>query len=126
MNNGLRLTFRRGDFAAILLVAAVAVMTLAAFFPGSEAEKSTVQIFQDGWMIRECPLDENAMFQVIGEYKNIVTVENGRVSITDSDCPGRDCVYSGWIDSAGRSVVCLPNRVEIRVTGENEVDFTVR
>ena len=126
MDKELRLTFRKGDLIAAVLVAAVAVMTLIAFLPGGGTEKSTVQVFRDGQLIRECALDENAVFQISGEYENTVTVENGRVSITDSDCPGRDCVHSGWISAAGRSVVCLPNRVEIRVTGEADVDFTVR
>ncbi|MBQ8917117.1 MAG: NusG domain II-containing protein, partial [Oscillospiraceae bacterium] len=48
-----------------------------------------------------------------------------RACIAQSTCPGEDCVHSGWISSPGRSVVCLPNRVEIRITGSSEVDFVV-
>ena len=126
MKNSLRLTFRRGDCLAIALVAAIAVVTLLAYIPRGEADQGAVQIWQDGRLVRECALDEDAVFTVSGEYENTVTVRAGKVSITDSDCPGRDCVASGWIGSAGRSLVCLPNRVEIRVTGRSEVDFTVR
>ena len=47
-------------------------------------------------------------------------------AFTESDCPGRDCVHSGSIGSTGRSIVCLPNRVEIRViSAEADVDFVV-
>jgi len=45
--------------------------------------------------------------------------------IAESTCPGNDCVHSGKIHSAGRSIVCLPNRVEIRITGESDVDYVV-
>jgi len=126
MNTGLRLSFRRGDWLAILLVAALAVCTAAAFVAGGGEQSGTVQVFRDGRLVRELPLDRDERFAVEGQYRNTVTVEGGRVSITDSDCPGRDCVHSGWISSAGRSVVCLPNRVEVRVTGQSDVDFTVR
>jgi hypothetical protein len=126
MNHGLRLTLRKGDLLAAAVVAAMAFAVLFEYIPRDEAGLRAVQVWQDGQLVRECALDADAVFAVSGEYENTVTIENGRVSITDSDCPGRDCVHSGWIDSAGRSVVCLPNRVEIRVTGRSEVDFTVR
>ena len=42
---------------------------------------------------------------------------DGAVAVTASDCPGNDCVHSGWISAAGRSIVCLPNRLEVRITG---------
>ena len=57
---------------------------------------------------------------------NTITVCDGKISFSDSDCPGQDCVHSGSIGSTGRSLVCLPNAVEIRVvSGESDVDFVV-
>ena len=48
------------------------------------------------------------------------------IAITGSDCPGEDCVHSGWIKASGRSIVCLPNKVEIRIVGQSDdVDFVV-
>ena len=64
--------------------------------------------------------------EIGGAYINRVEVRDGRIAIVDSDCPGEDCVHSGWISRPGRSIVCLPNRLEIRVTGTSDVDFVVR
>ena len=61
-----------------------------------------------------------------GEYKNVITVSEGAISITASDCPGEDCVHSGAIRTSGRSIVCLPNEVEVRVVNAaSDVDFVV-
>ena len=79
----------------------------------------------DGKIIREISLEESARVEARGEYLNVICVDNGRAGIIESDCPGADCVHSGWISSPGRSVVCLPNRVEVRITGVSEVDFAV-
>ena len=55
-----------------------------------------------------------------------VTVKNGKIAVTHSDCPGKDCVGCGWQSQSGRSLVCLPNRMEIRiVTAKSDVDFVV-
>ena len=37
-----------------------------------------------------------------------------------------DCVGCGWSNATGRSIVCLPNGLEIRiVSGQSDVDFVV-
>ena len=121
-----RLDFCRGDFFAILLVLILAVATMAFFAVGEDdAENRIVQVYQDGRLVEEWPLDENREILISGQYENTVSILDGKAAITDSDCPGRDCVHSGWISGAGRSIVCLPNRMEIRIVGKSEVDFVV-
>ena len=39
------------------------------------------------------------------------------MSVTQSDCPGQDCVHSGAVSRAGQSIVCLPARVIVRLEG---------
>ena len=71
---------------------------------------------------------ENTEILIENNYTNKLVVKDGKVAIVESDCPGMDCVHSGRISGKGRSLVCLPNRVEIRIEGEmeSEVDFIVR
>lgn len=127
MKNGLRLAFRKGDLLAIAAVALLAIGVSMGFVsPKETAQDSVVQIFQGGNMIRELPLNADVSIEICGDYVNTVEVRNGRAGFADSDCPGQDCVHSGWISGAGRSIVCLPNRVEIRITGASDVDFVVR
>ena len=84
------------------------------------------EVYQDGTLIKTLPLDTDISFEITGNYTNTVTVSGGAISITASDCPGEDCVHSGAIDSSGRSIVCLPNGVEVRVVSQtSDVDFVV-
>ena len=126
MKDGFRLAFRRGDWLAILLVALIAAACAAMYIPKGGAQENVAMIFRDGQLMYELPLDTDAVVEIEGDYTNTVTISGGRASITESDCPGEDCVHSGWISSAGRSIVCLPNRVELRISGSAQVDFTVR
>ena len=41
----------------------------------------------------------------------------GAVSVTQSDCPGQDCVHSGAVSRAGQSIVCLPARIVVELVG---------
>ena len=127
MKRNLKLTPQKGDILAVILVVMIAVCTGVMFFP--RAEKSgdaVVQIWQDGELIDQLPLGTDARVEVNGKYHNVIEIRDGKAAILESDCPGEDCVHSGWIRSAGRTIVCLPNRVEIRIIGmDSEVDFVV-
>lgn len=63
-------------------------------------------------------VDEPYSLTFYGEDSyNIVTVEKGRVCVTQAGCPDQVCVRQGWISDSAAPVVCLPNRLVIRIEG---------
>ena len=122
----MRLSFGKGDFIVIVFVVSLAIFIGILFGKNTNSEEAdVVAIYKEGEKIQELPLDKNREIIVSNIYTNRIVIEEGKVSITESDCPGEDCVHSGWISRSGRSIVCLPNRVEIRIEGETEVDFII-
>ncbi len=121
------LTFRKGDLLAIGGVLLCAALLAAGLWVKARGvDHVTARIYRDGELVREVSLDRDTTFDVKGDYTNTVTVKDGAIAITRSDCPGSDCVHSGWVSGAGRAIVCLPNRVEIRLTGVGEVDAVIQ
>lgn len=120
------LRFRKGDFLALAMVAVLAVLVAVCFFPKDSSDAVVAEVYQDGELIHTLSLEEDSSIVVSGDYANTITVKNGEIAITSSDCPGEDCVHSGAIHSSGRSIVCLPNSVEVRVVNAaSDVDFVV-
>lgn len=125
--NEVKFKFCKGDIFAIILVAVSAVLVGILFWTGTGSNEGKVAaVYQNGERLCEIPLDQDTEFTVEDVYTNHIVVKDGEAFIEDSDCPGNDCVHSGAIHEAGRSIVCLPNRVEIRIEGASEVDFVVR
>ena len=123
----MKLEFCKNDFLAIGIVAAIAILVSVIFWTSVGAEEgSMLSVYQEGALTKELSLDSDVEFVIEGDYKNVITIKDGKAAITESDCPGTDCVHSGWIHEAGSSIVCLPNRVELRIEGTSEVDFVVR
>lgn len=105
---------RPGDFiAAGAVVVCALVLLLAPLLRPQEA--SLVEIRQDGKLLAALPLSVDATYTVGGAFENTIEIRNGAVRVTHATCPGGDCVHTGAITSG--SIVCLPNRVEIRITG---------
>jgi hypothetical protein len=122
----MRLQFQKGDYFAIGTVILLAVSTLLFFLPGRNETAVAVEIYHDGVLVKTLSLTADETYVLSGDYTNVISVSKGRVSITSSDCPVMDCVHSGAISASGRSLVCLPNGVEVRIVGkQNDVDFVV-
>ena len=121
-----RLRFRKADILAIGAVILLAVTVFVLFLPEMDTPAGCAEIYQNGQLIKTVSLSEDQTFTVEGKYTNTVVVRAGKIGVTASDCPGEDCVNCGWIDTVNRSIVCLPNGLEIRiVTGNSDVDFVV-
>lgn len=126
MTKQAHLRFRKGDMVAVLIVALLAVLVAVCFLPKGSSDAVVAEVYQNGELVETLPLTEDASLVITGTYSNTITVEEGKIAITASDCPGEDCVHSGAIHTSGRSIVCLPNGVEVRVVrAQSDVDFVV-
>jgi len=46
---------------------------------------------------------------------NVVEISGGAVSVTEASCKNQVCVKHGAINRTGESIVCLPNRLVVRI-----------
>lgn len=121
------LRFRKGDLLAVGFVILLAAVVAIGYIPRTDASLCRAEIYRAGELVETVSLQEDREITITDAYTNVIAVRDGKIGIIRSDCPGEDCVYSGLIGKANRSIVCLPNGVEIRlVADEADVDFVVR
>ena len=100
---------------AVLLCALLLTLLLAR---GGGAEHAQVTVSQNGAAVWQTPLaGTESTFAVAGDYPLTVAVSGGKVWIAESTGPGGDCVARGAISRPGESIVCLPARVTVAITG---------
>ena len=99
--------------AAILLVSLLLV--LAVFLARKEGAVAVVEI--GGEVVGEYPLSRDGVFPLNGGT-NVLVIEEGTAYLNYSNCPDHTCELTGKIRYVGQSIVCLPNRVAITVTGD--------
>ena len=90
-------------------------------------EASThAQILSDGKLLKTVDLRIDQEFTVPSADggHNIVTVHQGAIAVTDATCPDHYCMKRGFC-SSGTDIVCLPNRLVIRFTAEQEIDAII-
>ncbi len=108
-----RLTAGDCCIIAILLVAAVAAWLLARGSKGA-----TVIAEQEERVIFTAPLHSRCRVLLPGpEGATELQVAEGQAWISQSSCPQHLCQHQGAIAKNGEALVCLPNRLLIRIVG---------
>ena len=112
----------------IILIAAFVIIAVIAFVVINHFVKKDGAFVQ----INTIPVNQNETLTIEGYQggSNIVTIENGGVTMTDADCPDKLCVKTGRISKTGETIVCLPHRVVVEIIGaaadDSGVDSIVR
>ncbi len=79
----------------------------------------------DGKTIAEYPLDKDITLTIGSEKDfNVLEIKDGKVKITEADCPDKLCVKQKEISLNGETIICLPHKLVVEIEGgENtEVD----
>ena len=120
---------------AVVVLAVVALAALSAMTVwrgGGETGTLMAVVTADGQEIdRFAPaelLDAPRAYSYNGVTLTVAADGNG-LRVTSSDCPTQDCVRTGTISRGGQSIVCLPARIIIQLTGgaadSNDVDIVI-
>ena len=95
----------RYDALVVLVVLALAAALAVRPFFAARAPQSgalTVVVSADGQELDRLPLAQFGTHTYANNgYTLTVTAAGGAVSVTQSDCPGQDCVHSGVVSRAG-------------------------
>ena len=105
-----------------VIIAASLLLLLFMFVMKEEGAVAIVEI--DGVVQGEYPLEVDGVFSLNGGT-NVLVIEDGVAYLSYSSCPDHTCERTGRIRYVGETIICLPNRVSITVSGvsDNAVDL---
>lgn len=102
----------------VLLVLGLA-LSAASLFAGTTGQK--VEVTVDGKAYGVYSLAENQTIEIKENgHTNKITIKDGTVQMAYSDCKNQICVNDGQISMTNQSIVCLPNKVMVEITGGEE------
>ena len=108
------------DIIVVLAVVALAAASALTVWPSRDSGSLTAVVTADGEELdRFAPADLAAGPRTYTHngYTLTVTAEGDGLHVSEADCPTQDCVHTGTISRSGQSIVCLPARIIIQLTG---------
>ncbi|MGB9681867.1 MAG: NusG domain II-containing protein [bacterium] len=84
---------------------------------------TTVIIQVSGKETIRLPLNRDKTIKVQGPLgESIIEIKNRKVRMLFSPCPDKLCMKQGWIDKTSQSIICVPNRIIIKIEGRATFD----
>ena len=117
MSKGLKIAYM---IFAVILAAAIAGTVITFSSSASQA----VEIISGGEVLYTIDLshvsDKTIRVEQGGNY-NIIEITEGKIHVSEADCPDKTCVHMGFLQG-GAPIVCLPNKLVIRYAQGADVD----
>ncbi|MGL4485134.1 MAG: NusG domain II-containing protein [Anaerovoracaceae bacterium] len=132
--------------ADVILIIAIVIITATAFILftnvnyaeiGSGTEGKKVQIIADRKIVGEYSFTEKELININKKHEiipiedcefqnsyNIVKVSKNAVKMSFAECPDHRCIKQGKISEVGQVIVCLPNKLIIKIVGVEEENNT--
>lgn len=111
MDGGRRRNDRRLFTACIVII-----LILFTGFKLLGRDGAEAAVYVDGVEYGRYPLDKEARVDINGT--NSLLIRGGRADMTGADCPDQLCVKQKAVSLRGETIVCLPNRVIVKIEGE--------
>ena len=109
----------------LLLSAAASILVFRSHVSGG-----VVGVYRHGELVKKIHLDTvtTPYTFTVGdeEHYNVVSVEQGRICVSEASCPDHVCMKTGWISDGAVPIVCLPNELVIKVEGGAAADGSVQ
>lgn len=114
---------KKADIFLVVCILAVAAGVYLFCAAGAE-DGGGAEVTVDGEHRAFLPLDEDGSIRIETEWGyNIVSVEDGWVSVSEADCRDHICVEHKRIRRTGETIVCLPHKLVVEVTGDAPAGF---
>lgn len=115
---------KKKDFILIAFILVIIISLLGYVkFKDTKQTASFVQIYKDNELYKEVPLDEDVEFTIKdGKLENKIKIHDNGVEVVESNCPDKVCVKTGFINKPSQSIVCIPNKINIKIIDEKSDD----
>ncbi|SCH36504.1 MULTISPECIES: NusG domain II-containing protein [unclassified Romboutsia] len=103
----------------IFLVISAVFMIIALFIVNNiinKAKLDAIEIYVNNEIYKTISINSEEDLDVrVGDNYNHIKVHDGGVEIVEASCKDKVCVHSGFINKPSERIVCMPNKVVIKI-----------
>ena len=129
---------KKNDFIIIGIILIIALGIFAGYRLANSGSGGIVSITVAGNEYASLPLNKDGIFlirqgekirtlekaevpeDITDKKYNILTIKGGKASMVEAGCPDLLCVHQMDISMNGEQIVCLPNKVVVKVISDKE------
>lgn len=112
------------------IILIVAILICAGLYFGitkyNESKETALkaEIYVNNKLYKSVSLNKEKTININENGKiNVVHIHDGGVEIEDANCPDKVCVKTGFIETTSRNIVCIPNKVQVKIIGQDKSEI---
>ena len=105
----------------IILIVIAVTFGINQLINAKDGEK--IEIYVDNKLYKTYDIDDEDEIKIeSNEGYNVVKIHDHGVEIDEASCPDKVCVHEGFITKPSESIVCLPNKVHIKIVSNQDYE----
>ena len=115
---------KKKDFILIFIILLIVVVSFGInHFTNAKSGKQ-IEIYVDNELYKTYDIEDEDELNIESEEGyNVVKIHNHGAQITEASCPDKVCIHEGFITKPSESIVCLPNKVHIKIITDDTNNY---
>lgn len=116
----------KSDLKLIIIVLVVAIIILFMIALSNDTNNKKAVVYYDNEIVKEINLTikERKEYIVKGYNGDVkIITEDGKIKVDTENSPLHLCSKQGFIDKTYESIVCLPNKIIIKIVSDTNDDY---
>lgn len=114
---------KKKDFILIFIILIVIAVTFGINQLINAKDGEKIEIYVDNNLYKTYDIDDEDEIKIeSNEGYNVVKIHDHGVEIDEASCPDKVCVHEGFITKPSESIVCLPNKVHIKIVSNQDYE----
>lgn len=119
----------KSDLKLIIILVGVCFLVLLGFNVFEKKDKKTALVYYNSDLILKIDLQiKDKKEYVVNGYNGKVKIiaSNGKVKVANENSPLHLCSKQGYISKSYETIVCLPNKITIKISSDTSLDAVVK
>lgn len=108
--------FCKADIVLLAVILIIVIASAVFWYAGKPAGEQA-EVYINGKLKAVYSLSQDRAIN-LDEIGVRLTVSDGKIGVSDSDCKDKICIHSGYISRSGERIICAPNKLVIVIRGK--------
>lgn len=115
----------KSDIKLVVILFAI-ILIILVIINVTKKEGTTAHVYYKDEIILTIDLNIDGEYVVDGELGDVVLEVNDKmIRVKSENSPRNICSKEGFIHDSTKALICLPNKIIVKIVGENEIDGVV-
>lgn len=110
----------------LITILGIIVLVIFVFTTITKEDGSIAEVYYKDKIVLTIDLNVDGEYVTHGELGDVVLeVKDKKIRVKSENSPRNICSREGYIGDSTRTLICLPNKVIVKIIGENKIDGVV-